>query len=95
MRPRTRTVLAALGVQRENVASRDLLAEAVWGERPPMSWPEQVQICIWDLRKTLGAGVVLSADGGYRLSTAAELDVDRFEALARRGHDLAGLGEAV
>ncbi|MET0955326.1 MAG: BTAD domain-containing putative transcriptional regulator, partial [Cryobacterium sp.] len=93
MRPRTRTVLAALGVERGEVVSPDRLAEAVWGDEPPISWPKQVQICVWDLRRVLGADAVQTAAGGYRLMAGDDLDVEYFEVLLGRGRDLAMIGE--
>ena len=92
MRPRTRTVLAALGVERGEVVSPDRLAQAVWGDEPPTSWPKQIQICVWDLRRVLGAGAVQTSAGGYRL-VGDELDVEYFEALLGRGRELAAIGE--
>ena len=95
LNPRARIVLAALAVRRGEVVSPDRLAEAVWGETPPRSWPKQVQICVWSLRKELGADVIETVEGGYRLSTAVdELDVGRFEALLDRGRAFAATGEA-
>ena len=93
MRPRTRTVLAALAVERGEVVSPDRLAQAVWGDDPPSSWPKQVQICVWDLRRVLGADAVQTATGGYRLVAGDELDVEYFEALLGRGRELAAIGE--
>jgi DNA-binding SARP family transcriptional activator len=93
MRPRTRTVLAALGVERGEVVSPERLAQAVWGDDPPTSWPKQVQICVWDLRRVLGADAVQTAAGGYRLVGGEELDVEYFEALLARARDLAAIGE--
>ena len=94
MRPRTRTVLAALAVQRGSVISPDTLADAVWGDRLPRSWPKQVQICIWDLRRALGSDTVQTSVHGYRLAADVELDVDLFESLIDRGREFAALGEA-
>ncbi len=93
IRPRTRTVLAALGVERGEVVSPAQLAQAVWGDDPPTSWPKQVQICVWDLRRMLGAGVVQTTDGGYRLAVGQELDVEYFESLLGRAHELAAIGQ--
>ena len=93
LRPRTRAVLTALAVRRGAVTAPDALAEAVWGDQPPESWPKQVQICIWDLRRALGADVVQTVDSGYRLTLGDHSDVDLFESLANRGRELVELGE--
>ena len=96
MRPRSRTVLAALAVHRDRGVSADELAEAVWGEAPlPRSWHKQVQYCIWDLRKALGAEAIETIDGAYRLRAGPEgLDVIDFEALVDQGRRFAATGDA-
>src|SRR5262245_29416993 len=96
LRPRSRTVLAALAVHRDRAVRADELAEAVWGDGPlPRSWAKQVQYCIWDLRKALGADAIETVDGGYRLRAGAEgLDVPDFEALGEQGRRFAATGEA-
>ncbi|MDQ4053059.1 MAG: winged helix-turn-helix domain-containing protein [Actinomycetota bacterium] len=92
--PRDRLVLSALAVRRGLVVAPTEIAEAVWGEDPPPSWPKQVQICVARLRKVLGRGVIDTIDGGYRLfPEAADLDVDDFEGLVTRGRELARTGE--
>ncbi len=93
LRPRTRAVLAALAVRRGAVVAPDALAQAIWGEQLPQSWPKQVQICIWDLRRAVGADGVQTVDGGYRLTLGDHSDVDLFESLATRGRELVELGE--
>ena len=88
--PRDRTVLGVLAVRRGQVVTPDQVADAVWGERPPSSWPTQVQICIGRLRKALGASAIETIAGGYRLTlNGDEVDVDRFEQLVENGRGLA------
>ncbi len=92
--PRDRAVLAALVVRRGQIVMPDLVADAVWGEQLPASWPTQVQICIARLRKALGADAIETVSGGYRLSlNGDEIDADRFEHLLARGRALAATGE--
>ena len=62
------------------------IADAVWGDDPPPTWPKQVQICVARLRKVLGAGGHRDRDGrlparGHRRRGR----VDRFERLVERG----------
>src|SRR6478736_1864114 len=74
--PRDRVVLGVLAVRRGQVVMPDQVADAVWGERPPSTWPTQVQICVGRLRKVLGASAIETAAGGYRLTVAGdEVDV--------------------
>jgi WD40 repeat protein/DNA-binding SARP family transcriptional activator len=94
LRPRDRVALAALAVRRGQVVAPDQLADALWGEDPPTSWPKQVQICVARLRKVLGSSAIETAAGGYRLClTDKDIDVDRFEQLVERGRMLAATEE--
>jgi DNA-binding winged helix-turn-helix (wHTH) protein len=94
LRPRDRVLLSALAVRPGEVVAPDRLADALWGEEPPPSWPKQVQICVMRLRKELGSSMIETAGGGYRLTAAADdLDVARFEGLVERGRLLAASGE--
>lgn len=93
--PRDRQVLAALAVRSGRSVPPGEIADAVWGERPPASWPKQVQICMTRLRKVLGpASIETSPDGGYRLVPGLlDVDLQRFEELVGRGRQLAASGE--
>lgn len=92
--PRDRAVLAALAVRRGQVSSPDAIADAVWGERPPSTWPKQVQACVGRLRKALGATAIETTSSGYALAVDAdELDLHRFEELVARARALAASGE--
>ena len=87
-------VLGVLAVRRGRVVMPGQIADAVWGERPPASWPKQVQICVARLRKVLGPAAIESATGGYRLVvTGDEVDVDRFERLVEDGRALVATGQ--
>ena len=94
LRPRDRLALAALAVRRRQVVAPDQLADALWGDSPPDSWPKQVQICVARLRKAVGAATIETRPGGYRLALDGEdIDADRFERLVERGRTLAATGE--
>jgi WD40 repeat protein/DNA-binding SARP family transcriptional activator len=94
LRPRDRVALAALAVRRGQAVAPDQLADALWGEDPPPSWPKQVQICVARLRKVLGPLAIETAAGGYRLCMIDDdIDVDRFEQLVERGRMLAATDE--
>ena len=93
--PRDRMVLGVLAVRRGQVVTPDQVADAVWGDQPPSSWPTQVQICVGRLRKVLGATAIETIAGGYRLTLSGdEVDVDRFEQLVEHGRGLAATGDA-
>jgi WD40 repeat protein/DNA-binding SARP family transcriptional activator len=92
--PRDRIVLAVLAVRRGQVVMPDQLADAVWGDHPPPSWPTQVQICVGRLRKAMGAAAIDTTSGGYRLTLGGdEVDLDRFERLVAKGRASAAAGD--
>jgi WD40 repeat protein/DNA-binding SARP family transcriptional activator len=94
LEPRDRGVLAVLTVRRGLVVTAAEIADALWGESPPVSWPKQVQICIGRIRRVVGAAAIETTGGGYRLTLPDdEIDVSRFELLVERGRSLTASGE--
>jgi WD40 repeat protein/DNA-binding SARP family transcriptional activator len=92
--PRDRVVLAALALQPGEAASAERLADALWGETPPPSWPKVIQGCVVRLRRSLGAGAIATTRQGYRLDLPGdEVDAQRFVRLVGRGRELLALGE--
>ena len=89
--PRDRVVLAALAVRPGDALNAEVLADALWGERPPPSWTKVVQGCISRLRRVLGADLISTTSAGYRL-TLVDSDRDEFEALAARGREYLATG---
>ena len=89
--PRDRVVLAALAVRPGDALNAEVLADALWGERPPASWSKVVQGCISRLRRVLGADLISTTSAGYRL-TPVDSDRDEFEALAARGREYLATG---
>ncbi|MDX6452596.1 MAG: hypothetical protein QOH16_2645 [Gaiellaceae bacterium] len=86
--PKQRAMLVALLLQAGEVVSRDRLIDAVWGEDPPASAQQSLQVYVHGLRRALGAGRIETYGAGYRLHAELnELDLRRFEQLARRGRD--------
>jgi WD40 repeat protein/DNA-binding SARP family transcriptional activator/CHASE3 domain sensor protein len=70
------------------------LAEALWRDEPPATWPKVVQGCVVRLRKGLGVDAVETTDRGYRLAVPDdEIDARRFERLVVKGRELMALGE--
>lgn len=92
--PRDRVVLAALALHPGAVLSAERLADALWGETPPPSWPKVVQGSVMRLRRSLGRDAVVTTSSGYRLALADdEIDIRRFERLTARGRSLLAAGE--
>jgi predicted ATPase/DNA-binding SARP family transcriptional activator len=84
--PRQRAVLAILLLHAGEVVSGERLIDYVWGDRAPRTAAKTIQVYVSNLRKALGHGVLASRGQGYVLATAnAELDADRFGALAAAG----------
>ncbi|WP_165959927.1 AfsR/SARP family transcriptional regulator [Nonomuraea longispora] len=80
-----RIILAVLLARRGRTVSADRLIDAVWGEKPPASAPENLRSYVSKIRQRVG-GRIEAAAGGYRLrADVDEVDVGRFEALAAQG----------
>lgn len=85
--PRESVLLATLLLGANRVVSSDRLIEALWGEDPPPTASNALQVHISKLRKTLAAvgagGALLTKAPGYMLVTSiGELDAELFERLA-------------
>jgi DNA-binding SARP family transcriptional activator/WD40 repeat protein len=90
-----RAVLAVLVFHRGEAVSIDRLIDALWGERAPATAAKTVQVYVSQLRKALGAAVIVTQGRGYRLAIAPEqLDADRFEALCAEGRSALADGDA-
>lgn len=91
--PRDRVVLAALAMRPGEVLSADRLADALWPDGPPASWPKVVQGCVMRLRRTLDGPAIETAGGGYRLTaTGDELDTQRFGSLVAQAQEHSATG---
>ena len=91
---RDRVILSALALEPGEVLSPDRLADALWGEAPPKSWPKVVQGSMMRLRRALGPDAIETTSTGYRLSVSDD-DVDhvRFERLVARARGFAAVRE--
>lgn len=96
-----RVALALMLCNANRIAPVGLLVEALWGDRPPCTAHKNLQVYISNLRRLLFAGRQTSPLAyhapGYQITLSpAELDMLRFEDLARagrlciRGGNLAG-----
>ncbi|WP_399884307.1 BTAD domain-containing putative transcriptional regulator [Streptomyces sp. BBFR51] len=83
---RLRALLTVLALRAGRAVPAGLLVEEVWGGDPPADATGALQALVGRLRRTLGAGSVASADGGYRLTAAPDdIDLHRFDRLAGEG----------
>ena len=81
-----RALLAVLVLHRGEVVSVDRLVDELWGERTPAAAAKTVQVYVSQLRKALGAGVIVTQGHGYRLAAVpGQVDAFKFEALCAEG----------
>src|SRR5687767_6785783 len=79
-------LLSCLLMAGGQVVSRDRLIDALWGEQPPATAPNALQVQVHALRRRLGAERIVREGPGYRLQLEpGELDLERFEHLVERG----------
>jgi DNA-binding SARP family transcriptional activator/tetratricopeptide (TPR) repeat protein len=89
-----RALLAMLLLHANEVVSTDRLIDALWGEVPPGSAGNGLQVYVSHLRKLLGRERLRTQPPGYVLVVAeGELDLDGFRRLAAAGrfHDALSL----
>jgi predicted ATPase/DNA-binding SARP family transcriptional activator len=90
-----RALLAALLLEPNQVISRDRLIDALWGEEPPDTARNTVQVYVSQLRKLLPDGMLETAPPGYRLVVDPEtVDLFRFVHLCEEGRSTLAAGNA-
>jgi predicted ATPase/DNA-binding SARP family transcriptional activator len=88
-------LLSCLLIAGREVVSRDRLIDALWGEQPPATAANALQVQVHALRRRLGAERIVREAPGYRLARdPGELDLERFERLAARGRSELADGQA-
>ncbi len=91
-----RALLAVLVLHRGAAVSTDRLIDELWGGRAPPTAAKTVQVYVSQLRKSLGAGVIVTQGRGYRLAVADEqVDAAEFEALWVEGRRALSQGDVV
>lgn len=89
--PKPRVVLAVLTINRQQVVSTEVLANAVWDGNPPKAYTNSLQVFVCKLRNRLeSAGVdptiLRTVAPGYRLDISdAECDVGRYASARQAG----------
>ena len=82
-----RALLAMLLLHANEVVSRDRLIDELWGDSPPETAQNALQVHVSHLRRVLGPDRIETCPPGYRLRVESnELDADRFEHLVSEAH---------
>jgi DNA-binding SARP family transcriptional activator len=97
-----RVLLAILLLHANEVVSRDLLIDGLWGSHPPATASNAVQVYVAQLRKALEPGrakgspteVLLTRPGGYSLHVeAGAVDAEHAERLSAQGSSRLAAGD--
>jgi DNA-binding SARP family transcriptional activator len=84
-----RALLTILLLDANRVVSRDRLMEALWGDGPPERAANALQVYVSQLRKALGADVIVTQRRGYLVHVDhGTLDLERFESLVAESRPL-------
>jgi DNA-binding SARP family transcriptional activator/DNA-binding beta-propeller fold protein YncE len=87
-RGKEQALLAYLLLHANEVVPSERLIDELWGERPPPTAPKILQNAVSHLRKELGDGRLVTSGRGYVLRVGEEeLDLQKFERLAREGRN--------
>jgi YVTN family beta-propeller protein len=90
-----RALLALLLIHANHVLSRDRLIDELWGEEPPETAVQSLQVYVSRLRKLLPSETLLTRPPGYLLEIEPdELDLRRFEGLLGQGREALAAGDA-
>src|SRR2546426_6688095 len=91
-----RALLAVLLLDANSVVSRDRLIDALWGEDPPETARNTIQVYISQLRKLLPEGALETVPPGYRLVVEPkQIDLFEFARLSEEGRTALAAGDAV
>ena len=90
-----RALLAALLLKADEVVTRDDLIDALWGEDPPDTARNTLQVYVSQLRKLLPEGLLETTPAGYRLAIdPGAVDLFEFERLTQAGRSALTIGDA-
>jgi predicted ATPase/DNA-binding SARP family transcriptional activator len=93
---RQRALLALLLLHANTVVSRHRLIDGVWGEEPPPSASESLDVYLYRLRKLIGPDRLRRQAGGYILRVEpGELDLDDFHRLVASARQATDASDAV
>jgi DNA-binding SARP family transcriptional activator len=86
-----RSLLTLLLLRANEVVSAERLVAEMWGEAPPRTATTSLQNTVSQLRKVLGAELLVTRPPGYMLAVAPDaIDLGRFERLLREARGAVG-----
>jgi DNA-binding SARP family transcriptional activator len=86
---KSRVLLALLASQPNQPLEPSHLIDALWDGQPPRTAAQNLRVYVYQLRRILAEGTILSSRAGYSLAAdLGQIDVGLFEALAGQGRDL-------
>ena len=88
--PMPRALLGMLALRPGSPVPVDEIIDGLWGDAPPESARNIVQVYVSSLRRMLGRDVIGSGPGGYGLDAAVRVDAAEFEQELRAGLRTAG-----
>ena len=88
--PMPRALLGMLALRPGSPVPADEIIDGLWGDAPPESARNIVQVYVSSLRRMLGRDVIGSGPGGYALDAAVRVDAAEFEQELRAGLRTAG-----
>jgi len=88
--PMPRALLGMLALRPGSPVAVDEIIDGLWGDAPPESARNIVQVYVSSLRRMLGRDVIGSGPGGYGLDAAVRVDAAEFEHELRAGLRAAG-----
>jgi predicted ATPase/DNA-binding SARP family transcriptional activator len=88
--PMPRALLGLLALRPGSSVQVDEIIDSLWGDAPPESARNTVQVYVSSLRSMLGRDVIGSGPGGYHLDAAMWVDAVEFERGLRAGLRPAG-----
>lgn len=91
-----RLLVRVLAIQRGSLVPRDVLADILWGERPPADPDANLDVLVHRARRALGdASLIITGLGGYALADGDGIwiDAEQFRASVRQGREHAAVGD--
>src|SRR4051812_553767 len=92
---KVRALLRVLATRRGAIVAHDVLTDALWCDRPPADPAANLQVLVNRARRALGRPeLVVTGDGGYRLSSDHDCVVDAEQFVAAVDQARAAVGRA-